>query len=102
MPNARAGFGVVAAIAAARVAAANALLEVGTTEDKPPAASPGAAEHLTSQEATRLIRLCHAFYADDALFAKFVKPFNHAQSKFDFDALVAETAKRTWSDDIIQ
>ena len=66
------------------------------------AASPGAAEHLPSQEATRLIRLCHAFYADDALFAKFVKPFNHAQSKFDFDALVAETAKRTWSDDIIQ
>ena len=49
LPNARAGFGVVAAIAAARVAAANALLEVGTTEDKPPAASPGAARVTTAR-----------------------------------------------------
>ena len=62
----------------------------------------GAAEHLTNQEATRLLRLCHRFYADDALFEKFVKPFNHAQKNFDFDALVEEVAKRTWSDDVIQ
>ena len=62
----------------------------------------GAAEHLTNQEATRLLRLCHRFYADDALFEKFVKPFNHAQKKFDFDALVGEVAKRTWSDEVIQ
>ena len=62
----------------------------------------GAAEPLTSQEATRLVRLCHAFYADDTLFEKFVKPFNHAQNKFDFDTLVGEVAKRTWNDEIIQ
>jgi len=62
----------------------------------------GTAEHLTSQEATRLVRLCHLFYEDDALFEKFVKPFNHAQKKFDFDALVGEVAKRTWNDEIIQ
>ena len=66
------------------------------------AGAAGAAEHLTSQEATRLVRLCHLFYAEDALYEKFVKSFNHAQKKFDFDALVAEVAKRTWSDDIIQ
>jgi ATP synthase F1 complex assembly factor 1 len=62
----------------------------------------GAAEHLTAQEALRLIRLCHKFYADDALYEKFVKPFNHAQKNFDFDAFTAEVAKVTWSDDVIR
>ena len=62
----------------------------------------GAAEHLTGQEALRLLRLAHKFYADDGLYEKFVKPFNHAQKQFDFDAYVAEVAQVTWSDDVIQ
>jgi hypothetical protein len=49
-----------------------------------------------------LLRLAHKFYADDGLYEKFVKPFNHAQKKFDFDAYVAEVAQVTWSDDVIQ
>ena len=62
----------------------------------------GAAEYLTGQEALRLVRLCHAFYADDELYEKFVKKFNHDQKAFDFDALVAEAAKLTWTDAVIQ
>jgi ATP synthase F1 complex assembly factor 1 len=62
----------------------------------------GAAEHLTRQEALRLVRLCHTFYADDELYDKYVKRFNHNQKAFDFDALVAEVAKLTWTDAVIQ
>ena len=56
------------------------------------ATTAGAAEHLTGQEAVRLVRLCHIFYGDDELYEKFVKPFNHKQKDFDFDGLVAEGA----------
>ena len=62
----------------------------------------GTAEHLTDQEALRLVRLCHAFYADDELYEMFVKRFNHDQKAFDFDALVADVAKLTWMDAMIQ
>lgn len=66
------------------------------------AQTAGAAEHLTEQEALRLIRLCHMFYADGDLYDRFVKRFNHNQKDFDFDALVAEVAKLSWSDAVIQ
>lgn len=66
------------------------------------ATTAGAAEHLTGQEAVRLVRLCHIFYGDDELYEKFVKPFNHKQKDFDFDGLVAEVSQRTWGDDVIQ
>jgi ATP synthase F1 complex assembly factor 1 len=66
------------------------------------ATTAGAVEHLTGQEAVRLVRLCHIFYGDDELYEKFVKPFNHKQKDFDFDSLVAEVSRRTWGDDVIQ
>lgn len=66
------------------------------------APTAGAAEHLSGQEALRLVRLCHAFYVDDELYTKFVMRFNHDQKAFDFDALVAEVAKLTWTDAVIQ
>lgn len=66
------------------------------------ATTAGAAEHLTGQEAVRLVRLSHIFYGDDELYEKFVKPFNHKQKDFDFDGLVAEVSQRTWGDDVIQ
>ena len=59
----------------------------------------GAAEHLTTQEAVRLVRLCHTFYAEDDLYEKFVKPFNHNQKDFDFDAMVLKVRDLTWSDE---